>query len=626
MRNFKRAVSIIISLLILVSAVAISAASVSAASIPGYTDVYCETFESTETGAGKLPEGWSFEDDSSKNAWEIAEHKDATGYADKALHYKGGSKNATVFSSSFNVSNASSTRFYLLLGVKSGQKIDSNNTLKISVVSGKNVTSAFNLSTGDDQYKYKHYGTETAAIKSWYFDFDPYIKDKKDVKLKITALGNVEFFIGTVQLVKPGSSESSGSSSGSSSGTSSGGSSSTSSGSTQTTPGENGAQSITKINLNLSDPKVNTTQPTQVSGTGFTGTISWTPSEVFIGGKQYVADVTLNASNGYEFSKDAQVTVPSSTPANLKITSSKITFSLTYVPESTSIKITKISYDYITRTTAQLVMETSGSEEIIEKYFEYGTQIGNYTGKSLDGALTDLTSNTIYYYRAVVVTSAGQIMSEPSSFKTNTGLTIVTKASSGGTVTPFGSSEVATGDTLTVTVTPNDGYVINFVTVDEEDIELGEDGTYTFSNINADHVLYAAFKPAPTSADSESDGGSGFVKFLIIFIAIILAAAILIFLLKPKGMGFGDLCAAGIIKVRRWNYRRKMAKRRPAASSRSRNVQDDYYDDDEYGYDDDDFDDDLPVLGQNEQRPVTRNDSYGYDDEFSSKYDFDKFK
>ena len=308
MRNFKRAVSIIISLLILVSAVAVSAIPASAAVIPGYTDVYCETFEGVEEGVSKLPEGWSFEDEASKSAWEIVKHKDATGYDDKALHYKGGSKNATVFSGSFNVSEASSTRFYLLLGVKSGQKIDSNNTLKISVVSGKNVTSAFNLSTGDDQYKYKHYGTESAAIKSWYFDFDPYIKDKKDIKIKITAIGNVEFYIGTIQLVKPGKSESSSTSSGNA--TSSGTQSGTSSGSTQTNPGANGTQSITKINLNLSDPKVNTTQPTQVSGTGFTGTISWTPSEVFIGGKQYVANVTLNASNGYEFSKEAEVTVP----------------------------------------------------------------------------------------------------------------------------------------------------------------------------------------------------------------------------------------------------------------------------------------------------------------------------
>lgn len=623
MRNFKKVISVLLALILTMSVISVLPITVSAESS---VEVLSEDFSGSA-------QGWTVSEADSKH-WEITKHKNVTGYEVSSLHYKGTSKQYVTYTSpAFDLSKGTDYKFYIEIGVKKGTVLENDkNTLKVVLSSTKKESKGtiLNLHSAGN---FEWYSTEDGLIKA--MGFTPAEKyypsaGRDSVTLNIQATGNVEFYIGKIKVSytdKTASNPSSSNSSSNSSGSSSGNSSNTSSSNTQTQPGENGSQSITKININLSDPKVNTTQPTQVSGTGFTGSIEWTPNEIFVGGKQYVAQVTLNASNGYQFSKATEVIVPSATPANLKITSDKITFQLTYVPESSTIKITQISYDYITRTTARLVMETSGSEEILEKYFEYGTQIGNYTGKSLDGTLTDLTSNTIYYYRAVVVTPAGQIMSEPSSFRTSAGITIVTKASSGGTVTPFGSSEVAKGDTLTVTVTPNEGYVINFVTVDEKDIELDEDGSYTFSNISADHVLYAAFKPATAAANTEDDGSSGFVKFLIILAAIILAAAILIFLLKPKGMGFGDLCAAIIIKIRRWNYRRKMSKRRVDSNVRKRNIKEDYYDDDEYGYDDDDFDEELPVLGQSEQKSVNKNtDSYGYDDEFSSKYDFDRFK
>ena len=68
------------------------------------------------------------------------------------------------------------------------------------------------------------------------------------------------------------------------------------------------------------------------------------------------------------------------------------------------------------------------------------------------------------------------------------------------------------GDTVTVTVTPAEGYVVKSVTVNDTAITAGADGKYTFT-IEEDSVIQATFEkeavdPDPGDQDSTDSAGS----------------------------------------------------------------------------------------------------------------------
>ena len=80
-----------------------------------------------------------------------------------------------------------------------------------------------------------------------------------------------------------------------------------------------------------------------------------------------------------------------------------------------------------------------------------------------------------------------------ASFAANTGVTftITASAGSGGSITPSGSVIVNQGATQVFTITPNSGYNIADVIVDS--VHQGPIGTYTFTNVQANHVISASF-------------------------------------------------------------------------------------------------------------------------------------
>ena len=61
----------------------------------------------------------------------------------------------------------------------------------------------------------------------------------------------------------------------------------------------------------------------------------------------------------------------------------------------------------------------------------------------------------------------------------------------GGTINPSGAVQVAQGGNQTFTITPNSGYIISSVTVDG--VNKGGSRTYTFTNVQANHTITAAF-------------------------------------------------------------------------------------------------------------------------------------
>jgi len=77
--------------------------------------------------------------------------------------------------------------------------------------------------------------------------------------------------------------------------------------------------------------------------------------------------------------------------------------------------------------------------------------------------------------------------SSPSTF------TILSKAGSGGSISPSGSVTVPAGRSQTFTITSNSGYMVADVFVDG--LSQGAISSYTFLPVTADHTISATFKP-----------------------------------------------------------------------------------------------------------------------------------
>jgi hypothetical protein len=88
-----------------------------------------------------------------------------------------------------------------------------------------------------------------------------------------------------------------------------------------------------------------------------------------------------------------------------------------------------------------------------------------------------------------------------ASFAIDT-FTITATAGSGGSITPNGAVQVAYGDTLTFTITPDVGFLIADVVVDN--VSVGVLSSYTFNNVTANHTILATFRTDPAGAGDQS--------------------------------------------------------------------------------------------------------------------------
>lgn len=91
--------------------------------------------------------------------------------------------------------------------------------------------------------------------------------------------------------------------------------------------------------------------------------------------------------------------------------------------------------------------------------------------------------------------------------------TVLVTAGNGGTTDPNGSVTVEDWGSVTISVTPKEGYEIQSVTVDGQD--KGAVESYTLSNVTEDHSVIATFvkkvvptpTPTPVPATTEPDDG-----------------------------------------------------------------------------------------------------------------------
>ena len=73
--------------------------------------------------------------------------------------------------------------------------------------------------------------------------------------------------------------------------------------------------------------------------------------------------------------------------------------------------------------------------------------------------------------------------------------TITSTTTTGGTISPLGSTLVASGGTQAYTLTPNAGYHVSRILVDG--VAAGAGASYTFTNVTANHTIAASFERDP---------------------------------------------------------------------------------------------------------------------------------
>ncbi|MFA5073213.1 MAG: fibronectin type III domain-containing protein [Nitrospirota bacterium] len=108
---------------------------------------------------------------------------------------------------------------------------------------------------------------------------------------------------------------------------------------------------------------------------------------------------------------------------------------------------------------------------------------------------TGLTVGKTYYYR--VRAYDGKNYSAYSSVTNQTIRTITVSAGVNGSISPTGTVAVASGSNRTFTITPNTGYSISNVLVDN--VSVGAVSTYTFTNVTANHTISATFTATGSS-------------------------------------------------------------------------------------------------------------------------------
>ena len=126
---------------------------------------------------------------------------------------------------------------------------------------------------------------------------------------------------------------------------------------------------------------------------------------------------------------------------------------------------------------------------------------GNGTASYSIAANTDSSSRTA---STTIARSTFTVTQAGSSITT---YAITASAGSGGTISPSGNVTVNRGTNRAFTITPNSGYSISGVTVDGSSV--GAVGTYTFSNVTANHTISASFTANPTTYAITASAGSG---------------------------------------------------------------------------------------------------------------------
>ncbi len=100
---------------------------------------------------------------------------------------------------------------------------------------------------------------------------------------------------------------------------------------------------------------------------------------------------------------------------------------------------------------------------------------------------------------------AGTTYTDVDPLGGGTQFSITASAGVNGSISPSGTVSVAQGANQTFTITPASGYAVSSVTVDGSSV--GAVTSYTFSNVQANHTISAAFAASSSVAINDTDAG-----------------------------------------------------------------------------------------------------------------------
>ena len=176
----------------------------------------------------------------------------------------------------------------------------------------------------------------------------------------------------------------------------------------------------------------------------------------------------------------------------------------TIVSKDASVKLSNLTVD---RKFTAIFLKTTHTLTVVAYPNEGGTVTGGGTFKLNEGTTIKASAANGYSFQGWQVN--GQYVSRDAEYRIdkisqdytctaiflqNSAVTYELSsgvATTGGSVSPCGKLTVVKGQSVTYTITPKSGFAILAVAVDGA--QVGPVASYTFSNIDADHMIAAAF-------------------------------------------------------------------------------------------------------------------------------------
>ena len=114
----------------------------------------------------------------------------------------------------------------------------------------------------------------------------------------------------------------------------------------------------------------------------------------------------------------------------------------------------------------------------------------------------------------------------------------------GGSITPSGSNSYKQGASTMFTFSPDYGYVIDILKVDNQIVELNGN-SYSLDNISADHKIEVTFKRTEDNSNPEpvKPKNTGMIVLIVFLIIVLLCAVAFVVLYKM-----------GIIKLKNFKF------------------------------------------------------------------------
>ena len=231
---------------------------------------------------------------------------------------------------------------------------------------------------------------------------------------------------------------------------------------------------------------------TATAGVGGTITPSGVTSVTYNGNKSF----TISANTGYQVS-DVLVdgaSVGAVTTYSFNNVTANHTIFVTFAVKDYTIAVTQPSNGAITPGTTTV---NHGADQAFVIAPNVGYKVNEIKVNGNNVNLSNVPNvNGIYTYTFENIT-ADKTLTATMVAKT---FTITASAGDNGSITPNGDATVNYGGTKAYTFTPNSGYVVDNVKVDN--INLGALTAYTFTNVVANHTIEVTFKPVECEAPS----------------------------------------------------------------------------------------------------------------------------